>query len=202
MSLAILYGAGSGALHAVAGPDHVLALSPAALEHPKDSWRIGLTWGVGHAFGTLVLALPLIALAQAVQLQTLAAWGERVAGATLLATAVLSLRALSVQRRSASVPRSGADPRPRLASPLLVGLVHGATGAGSLVLVLPVIASGSLERTALFLVAFAVGSTLAMAALTRTIAAAGQALTTKQLRHAQQALSIAAGALGAYWLLA
>jgi uncharacterized membrane protein YfcA len=115
---------------------------------------------------------------------------------------VLSLRALSAQRRSLSVPRPASGSHPKLASPLLVGLVHGATGAGSLVLVLPVIASGSLERTALFLVAFAVGSTLAMAALTRTIAAAGQALSAKQLRRAQQGLSIAAGALGAYWLLA
>jgi hypothetical protein len=192
MAVAMLYGAGSGALHAVTGPDHVLCLSPAALERSKAPWRIGLSWGVGHALGTLALAVPLIALAHVVHAPSLAAWGERLAGAALLATAVVSLRTL----RSAHGPAKQTS----LASPLRVGLVHGLTGAGSLVLVLPVIVTGSLERALLFLGAFALGSTLAMAALTSAIARLGSKLSTHHIAGAQRTLAWGAIALGTYWL--
>jgi hypothetical protein len=193
MTVAMLYGAGSGALHAVTGPDHVLCLSPAALQRPKASWRIGMVWGVGHALGTLALAVPLLVLAHAVHVPSLAAWGERLAGAALLATAILSLRTLG----SARVARAHAP----LKSPLWVGLVHGLTGAGSLVLVLPVIVTGSLDRALSFLAAFAVGSTVAMAALTSAIAKAGRALDARTIERAQLVLALGAALLGAYWLI-
>lgn len=193
MTVAMLYGAGSGALHAVTGPDHVLCLSPAALQRPKASWRIGLVWGVGHALGTLALAVPLLVLAHAVHVPSLAAWGERLAGAALLATAVLSLRTLRTARAdTAHAP---------LKSPLWVGLVHGLTGAGSLVLVLPMIVTGSVDRALLFLAAFAIGSTLAMAALTSAIAKVGRALDPRTIERAQLGLAVGAALLGTYWLL-
>lgn len=192
MTVALLYGAGSGALHAVTGPDHVLCLSPAALERPKASWRIGFVWGVGHALGTLALTVPLLLLAHVVHAPSLAAWSERLAGAALLATAIVSLRRLSLAQ--AQVPTS-------LKSPLWVGLVHGLTGAGSLVLVLPVIVTGSLERALSFLGAFAIGSALAMAALTSAIARLGRALSKHDIERAQRALAWAAIALGTYWLV-
>lgn len=49
MTAAILYGAGSGALYAVTGPDHVLSLGPVALRRKRGSFRVGLAWGVGPA---------------------------------------------------------------------------------------------------------------------------------------------------------
>jgi hypothetical protein len=193
MTVAMLYGAGSGALHAVTGPDHVLCLSPAALRRPESSWRIGFVWGVGHAFGTLALAVPLLLLAHVVHAPSLATWGERLAGAALIATAVISLRTL----RPARAPAKQAS----LQSPLWVGLAHGLTGAGSLVLVLPVIVTGSLDRALTFLGAFAIGSTLAMAALTSAIARVGNKLSPRDIARAQRALAWAAIALGGYWLV-
>lgn len=195
MTVAMLYGAGSGALHAVTGPDHVLCLSPAALERPKASWRIGFVWGVGHALGTLLLAVPLLVLAHVVHVPSLAAWGERLAGAALLATSVVALRSL----RNAG-PRD-AEPQGPRTGPLWVGLVHGLTGAGSLVLVLPVIVTGSVDRALLFLAAFAIGSTVAMAALTSAIAKVGRLLDARSIVRVQRALAAGAALLGAYWLL-
>jgi nickel/cobalt exporter len=194
MTVAMLYGAGSGALHAVTGPDHVLCLSPAALQRPKASWRIGMVWGVGHALGTLALAVPLLVLAHAVHVPSLAAWGERLAGAALLATAVLSVRSLRTAR-------AGTAAHAPLKSPLWVGLVHGLTGAGSLVLVLPVIVTGSIDRALLFLAAFAIGSTVAMAALTSAIAKVGRTLNARAIERAQLALALGAALLGTYWLV-
>src|SRR5688572_8215922 len=73
MAIALLSGAGSGALHAITGPDHLLSLGPAALRSPHTARRIGLYWGIGHALGTLLLSLPLLFLMQAAHVAALAA---------------------------------------------------------------------------------------------------------------------------------
>src|SRR5690349_635269 len=91
MTSAVLYGVSTGALHAISGPDHVLSLGPVALTRPSRSFRIGLTWGVGHSFGTLMLALPLLFGARFVHLPTLAGFGDRLAGFALMAMAAWSL---------------------------------------------------------------------------------------------------------------
>jgi hypothetical protein len=192
MTLALIYGAGSGALHALTGPDHVLSLGPLALRRPHDSLRVGLHWGLGHAFGTLLLALPALLLAELIELERLAAHGTRIAGVALMATAVLSLLSLLRAHGTASALESR--------SPLVVGVVHGLTGAASLLLVLPMIASGSMARTLSFLFAFGLGSALAMAGLTFAIARVGQRLRAANVRRAQWALTGAGFAVGALFL--
>lgn len=193
MTAALLYGATSGALHAVSGPDHVLSLSPAALREPKGAFRVGLVWGVGHALGSVLLALPLIALAAHVHLQALSVLGQRLAGAVLLITAAVSYRAL--QRRG-----SESAERPR--HPLWVGLVHGATGASALLLLLPAVFAGSPVETGLYLLAFSVGSTLAMAALTATIGRVGSRFDRSITERVQRALLCVSALLGVFWLVA
>lgn len=192
MTLALIYGAGSGALHALTGPDHVLSLGPLALRRPHDSLRVGLHWGVGHAFGTLLLALPALLLAELIDLERLAEHGTRIAGVALMATAVLSLLSLLRAHGRASSLESR--------SPLVVGVVHGLTGAASLLLVLPMIASGSTALTLSFLLAFGLGSAFAMAGLTFAIARVGQSLRAENVRRAQWALTGAGVAVGALFL--
>lgn len=190
MSVAILAGASSGALHAVTGPDHLLSLGPAALRAPRRAGRIGLMWGVGHALGTLLLSLPLLALAQLSRVSSLVELGNRLSGAALLLMAAWSWH--SSRRAGAStVEQRG---------PLWVGLVHGVTGASALLLVLPSALTGDVARSLVYLLAFAVGSTLAMAALTRVIGRVGHALDARRLAHLQRALLGGAVALGSYWL--
>jgi hypothetical protein len=194
MGLAALYGVGSGALHAVTGPDHVLSLGPAALSHPRRSFGIGLTWGLGHALGTLLLTIPLLFAARVAPLETFAAFGDRLSALALIAMGVGSYVALR--------KREKADGATHLRSPLVIGLVHGIGGAGSLMLVLPVLVSGSLEKTLLFLLAFAFGSTLAMAGLTAVLARLGKKLARSALPRAQRALSALSVAVGSMLLVA
>lgn len=191
MATALLLGAGSGALHAVTGPDHVLSLGPVALRRTRGSWRVGMAWGLGHALGTLVLAVPALVVAGLVHVPALAAWGDRLAGVALIGTAAWSWRAM----------RRRAEGEPDGRNPVLVGLVHGMTGAGSLVLVLPVLLTGSTGRSLAFLVAFAVGSTLAMAGLTAAIARVGARLEGRVVARLQRAMVAASLALGAAWVV-
>jgi nickel/cobalt exporter len=194
MTATILYGASSGVLHAVTGPDHVLSLGSVALRHPRGSARIGLQWGVGHGLGTLLLAVPLVLLSGLVQtslISALAAWGERIAGLALLAAAAFSFWSLRHTAAAAAV-----DAR----SPLWVGVVHGITGASSLLMLMPVLLSGALQLTLIYLAAFSIGSTLAMVALTATIAKLGTRLSSRVIGVSQRVIALAAAGLGLYWL--
>ncbi|HLT28803.1 MAG TPA: hypothetical protein VK013_02090 [Myxococcaceae bacterium] len=190
----ILLGAGSGALHAIVAPDHLLSLGPAALQDPKSSLRVGGMWGVGHGFGTLALGLPLVLMASVVELPWLSTVTGRLAGLVLLLTAWGSWRML----------RRPADPHGSASKggPFWVGLLHGLTGASALVLMLPVVTSGHRLSALSYLLAFAVGSALGMAALTHAIGrVAGQLKATVMLR-AQQFMITAAAILGGMWLVA
>ncbi len=191
MTIALLSGASSGALHAVTGPDHLLSLGPVALRSPRNAGRIGLTWGLGHAVGTLLLSLPLLLAAQLAHVALLAAYSSRLAGLALLGTAAWSWR--SVRRnRLAGVEEAR--------SPLWVGLVHGATGAGALVLLLPNVLSGSLARSVAYLLAFALGSTLVMGLVTRLIGRFGATLSAVAIARVQRLLLGGAASLGVAWV--
>ena len=196
MTTAILMGASSGALHAVTGPDHVLSLGPMVLGSPRAPWRIGARWGAGHAIGTLLLALPVLWVAERIQLPLLATVGERVAGLALLLSAVWSFRQVRLQARQ---PQGAAPDHGKNA--LLIGVLHGLTGAASLMLVVPVLLAGSRSTSIAFLLAFSLGSTLAMAWLTSALARLGARLDAGLLLGSRKVLCAASGALGAFWLM-
>jgi hypothetical protein len=161
MGIAVLIALGLGALHALSGPDHLLSLAPLSVGRRHGAWRVGLLWGFGHGLGTLAAAAVLIVAFSAVHLDGIHLWAERVAGFTLLLMGAWGLR-------SRALSQPGKDP---LRGVLAVGLVHGITGAAALLLILPAVVSGTSAYRALYLGGFAVGSTLAMAALTSAIAA-------------------------------
>jgi len=198
----MLLGASSGALHAVMGPDHLLSLGPLVLDRRRAPWRIGLSWGVGHALGTLLLALPVVWFTQAVHLPWLAAVGERMAGLALLLTAAWSFYAARRRAIGASDAAAGSSASAHGRNALLVGVVHGLTGAASLLLMVPMLASGSRLGSLVFLVAFALGSTLGMAVLTSLLARVGSRLAPRVIDRSRGVLCIASGALGSFWLLA
>jgi hypothetical protein len=46
--MALLTGLFAGALHVLAGPDHLVALAPIAADKPRRALSLGLRWGLGH----------------------------------------------------------------------------------------------------------------------------------------------------------
>jgi hypothetical protein len=162
---AALAGLGTGALHALSGPDHLLGVAPHALACRRAAWRVGLAWGVGHGAGTAAVSAALLALASLLDLSRVERWAERGAGAALIAVGLLALVALR-RGRPGAVPRTS---RPRLRVPLAVGVVHGALGAAALVPVVLGASSPGLAR-GLFLAGFWAGGAAAMAVLTSWLA--------------------------------
>jgi nickel/cobalt exporter len=194
MTTAVLMGVGAGALHAVTGPDHVLSVGPVAVRATKP-WQVGLRWGLGHAVGTLALALPVLAFSTLFDLEGFAVQGERIAGLALLLMAASAWRQLRHREDRADDKNAPGDDRT-----LVVGFVHGITGGASLMLALPVVLGTSTTNATAWLVAFGVGSTIAMAALTSAVARWGKRLSSSTERRLQYAMCGLSALLGVAWL--
>lgn len=189
MILAVLAGSAAGAVHAVAGPDHVLGLAPFALGR-RRAWRLGLLWGLGHGAGSLLCAALLLAFVAVADLPVLDRWGELVAGVALVWMGLAGLR----RRLDASL---GAEAR----GAFLVGLVHGATGASALLLMLPAVAAASAAETGGYLAGFVVGSTAAMAAITGSLSRFAAGGAGRWSARLGRLASFGSLALGGFWIL-
>lgn len=192
MPLIALAGVGSGALHALVGPDHLLSLAPLSLGRQRGAWRVGLLWGIGHGMGTLVAAGVLMLVLSAVHLEWVDLWAERLAGLALLGMGVWGLKRRIVPGSEGGAPRGV----------VAVGLVHGLTGASALLLLLPVTVSGTGLEQALFLGGFSVGSTLAMSGLTASIAAFSRVrrVPASVATHVPRVASVFSIFLGGAWM--
>ena len=55
--LTLLTGFIASVAHVVTGPDHLAAVTPLAIDSRKKSWTIGLSWGIGHTVGMILIGL-------------------------------------------------------------------------------------------------------------------------------------------------
>jgi hypothetical protein len=200
--VAALAGLGSGALHAVSGPDHLLSLAPLSVGTGRKAWRVGLLWGLGHGLGTLLCVAAVALVASALDLDVLNMWGERIAGGALFATGVVGLRRwLALRKPGKGAGESGHGTTGGVFS---IGLIHGLTGAAAVLMLLPAAVASSPVWQALFLGGFVIGSTVAMAGLTAAMAAGSKAMPKPEvlLRHVPGVASFGSVMLGTWWVLA
>ena len=103
--LIALTGALAGLFHVLAGPDHLAAVGPLAIEGRHRGWVAGWTWGIGHASGVVLVAVLAILLRDLLPpIDAISAWSERVVGAALVGVGFWALR------RSARVQPAAARP--------------------------------------------------------------------------------------------
>lgn len=197
--LAALTGLLLGCWHVVSGPDHLAAIGSLATmnEDRRTSTRVGLLWGLGHASGVWLVGLLLLALGSFIPLDLVGAWSERVVGAAIIVVGAWGLvRARKLEHdRTSHVHGHG--------SALGIGLLHGVAGSSHLYGVLPALALGAGERVS-YLVAFGVGSIVAMGSFAAVLALVVGRLAGSRERVRQQALvaaSIIAIAVGLAWML-
>ena len=84
--LAAMAGAFAGAVHALAGPDHLAAVAPlSARASGARAWRTGALWGAGHAAGVVLLGLLALWARSWLEPSWVSAVGERLVGPCSLA---------------------------------------------------------------------------------------------------------------------
>ena len=77
---AALAGLATGLVHVLSGPDHLAAVAPLSADADRSQWRAGLQWGLGHTAGVMVIGLLLISVRQALPIEAISAYSERIVG--------------------------------------------------------------------------------------------------------------------------
>lgn len=156
MLAGLLGGAVAGGIHALAGPDHLAAITPAAAHAGRNAWRKGLAWGGGHACSTLLIGLAATALRPLLPLASIAGWSERIVGLVLVVLGcwgLLADRWRHRRERHAHGAHRGSAP-----VCFVIGLIHGAAGGPHLLGVIPAALLPTLHQALLYLLAFGVGA--------------------------------------------
>jgi len=89
--LAAMTGLAAGAQHVFAGPDHLAAVGPLAMGGRTRAWRAGLMWGLGHTGGVWVVTSVALVLRNALPLEAMSLWGERMVGVVLIGIGIYAI---------------------------------------------------------------------------------------------------------------
>ncbi|UCG88166.1 MAG: nickel transporter [Gemmatimonadota bacterium] len=188
----IMAGLIAGAAHVVTGADHMAAVAPLAIEQRRRPWLAGLFWGLGHSGGVWVLAVLALLAREALPLDTISSWSERLVGVVLIAVGIWGLhRVLRLRVHTHShthidasgttrthqhthvhaAPPHGAhdhDTDHAAVSHSLIGIgaLHGLAGTAHLLGVLPALAMPSRVSAVAYVISFGIGSIVGMATFT------------------------------------
>ena len=160
----LLSGLFAGFVHVVSGPDHLAAIAPYAVDAKAQAWRTGVRWGFGHSAGVIGVGLLALLLRDALSIDLVSAWGERVVGVVLIAIGAWGVRAAFANRAVSSWDRRDRQSREHKHEhpAFAVGTVHGLAGSSHLLGVVPALALPSDTAAAAYLIVFGVGSIAAM----------------------------------------
>jgi hypothetical protein len=215
--LIAISGALAGFFHVLAGPDHLAAVAPLAVDGRRRGWIAGWTWGIGHASGVVLVALLAVLLRDALPpIDVISGWSERLVGAALIVVGVWALRR-SMHLKSAPHGHGPVlhdhlhvQPGPRWIrrmghshASFCMGVLHGIAGSSHFLGVIPALALPTRIASISYIAAFGVGT---VAAMTIFAAAVWRAAGHAHRRHDTHRLLLTATALlaiivGGVWLL-
>lgn len=193
---AALAGLATGLVHVLSGPDHLAAVAPLSADPDQPQWRAGLQWGLGHTAGVMVIGLLLISVRQALPIEAISAYSERIVGVALLVVGGWGFA--RARRRDPHVhPAAGAS--------FAMGTLHGLAGSSHLFGVLPALALPTQMAALAYLGGFGVGAVLAMTAFSAIVGAVAVRARRRGVnayRGVLYACSLSAVVVGGFWLIA
>jgi ABC-type nickel/cobalt efflux system permease component RcnA len=187
--LTILTGFIASVAHVVTGPDHLAAITPLAIDTRKTSWVIGLSWGVGHTVGMLLIGLLFILFKEFLPVESISRHSDTVIGVLLIGIGGWALFRAYLPHSHGNRLHTHFHTKPFLYAhlhkhthqansdhehshsetvrqngftALFIGIIHGFAGFSHLFALLPSLAFPTVWDTVEYLVAFAAGIILTM----------------------------------------
>ena len=191
----------AGFVHVFFGADHLAAIAPYAVDGKSRAWHTGVRWGLGHAAGVFGIGLLMLALRDALPLEAVSAWGERLVGFVLIGIGIWGICAALA--RFTRRPRAYATHAHGHAA-FAVGTLHGFAGSAHLLGMLPALALPSDFAAGAYLLLFGLGSVAAMgtfASLVGWIAGRSGASGPRAQSALFSLSSLGAIGVGGFWIL-
>jgi ABC-type nickel/cobalt efflux system permease component RcnA len=191
--------------HVLSGPDHLAAVMPFAVEHKKSAWKIGVSWGLGHLFGMLLIGLLFMIFKNIFPLELVSAYSEFSVGFVLIFIGVWAIyrtnRSVHKHQHPHFHPNTNdfhihphehhanhfhqhphLQPiKKGLVSSFSVGVLHGFAGIAHFILFLPLLSFKTNIQSVNYILGFAVGTIFAMSFFSFVIG-----LLSQKSAHASQ----------------
>ncbi|MEN9573459.1 MAG: hypothetical protein RL514_1314 [Verrucomicrobiota bacterium] len=223
--ISIVTGLVAGTIHVVSGPDHLAAVAPFAAESRRKAWEVGLRWGVGHAGGVMFIGLLSLLLRDWLPLAAISAWSERLVGVVLIGIGLWGVRrALSGRVHTHKHEHDGQQhvhihthdgvtahtheqvvEHRHTHTAFAVGTLHGVAGSAHFLGVLPALAFPTLTEAVWYLSAYGTGTVAAMVVFSSLVGWSARSLAASSAQAYRQMMavcSLAAVAVGGWWLVA
>jgi sulfite exporter TauE/SafE len=224
-----LAGVLAGLAHVVAGPDHLAAVAPLAVEERRSAWLPGLRWGMGHASGVITVGLFSLLLRGILPIDLLSSWSERLVGVVLIGIGLWGLQRAMTHRlhihthshdgwthehahyhkgEAAHSHDANADAVKHHShghAAFAVGALHGLAGSSHFLGVLPALAFPTNLEAVLYLAAYGAGTVAAMASFSTVVSVVSRRFACQSARAYSAVMvgvSLAALVIGGYWLVA
>ena len=204
----------AGIIHVIGGADHLIAMAPSSITNPKLALKNGLSWGLGHSSGVIILSILAIFFKDIAHLTKLSYFAEFLVGISLLIIGSIAIKNSfkfnihthqhehnnGISHKHFHYHKSRDKRHNRHSHALTsLGVLHGLAGGSHLIAVIPALALPMQEAFA-YLIAYLIGSTIIMIFFTYLISLstmkAGQSIIKKLFAFAG-GISFA---MGIFWI--
>lgn len=221
-NIPFLFGFIAAVAHVLSGPDHLSAVAPLALRSKFRSWLIGMSWGLGHLLGMLVLGVLFFFFRDLLPVEFISSNSERIVGLMLIAIGLWSLARLVKHNWRSShshvhthLDESGnavihhhghshgstnkhehkhdALGKQTFLAALGIGIIHGLAGFSHIFNLLPTLAFASNYQAGLYLFGFGGGTIFAMAMFSFLLGMIAHAASQKKKETIYRAVNAVAG---------
>jgi ABC-type nickel/cobalt efflux system permease component RcnA len=87
-------------LHVLAGPDHLAAVTPFAIESKRRAWKVGLFWGLGHLTGMVCIGILFYFFREFIPIEKISAYSEQLVGFVLIVIGIVSLYKIFFEKKN------------------------------------------------------------------------------------------------------
>ncbi len=215
MLISVFTGLAAGIIHVLGGADHLVAMSPTAIRHPKLAFRHGILWGFGHSAGVLILALIAILIKDLAHIERMSTFAELSVGFALLIVGGLAIKTSlgldvhvhkhdhhpdGLRHEHIHLHYLGANNHKNHShASTSLGVLHGLAGASHLLAFMPALALPPLEAV-VYVLAYLLGSIATMSIFLMLISFATMKTGFRSLPTLMGSAGVISLITGLFWL--